>query len=344
MLNKQQVMALIKTINDTTINKTLAETNGVREIKADKQSDHVGLKIAIGKVNTSEQAQIETEIVNKLKRVGVKTVDVSFESLTEEEIKKIRLATNDPKAILSNMEKTKFITIASGKGGVGKSTVTVNLAVALARLGKKVGIIDADIYGFSVPNMMGITTRPTLKGNQIIPVKSYNVQVMSMGFFIEDNEPVVWRGPRLGKMLRSFFVEVEWEQLDYLLLDLPPGTGDMALSVHQMIPHSKEIIVTTPHTTASFVASRAGKMAINTNHEIIGVIENMSYFESQLTQEKEYVFGKGGGEKLANELDVPLLAQIPLAQPDQDESSIYSIDHPIGETYQSLARRLLGRE
>lgn len=344
MLNKQQVMALIKTINDTTINKTLAETNGVREIKADKQSDHVGLKIAIGKVNTSEQAQIETEIVNKLKRVGVKTVDVSFESLTEEEIKKIRLATNDPKAILSNMEKTKFIAIASGKGGVGKSTVTVNLAVALARLGKKVGIIDADIYGFSVPNMMGITTRPTLKGNQIIPVKSYNVQVMSMGFFIEDNEPVVWRGPRLGKMLRSFFVEVEWEQLDYLLLDLPPGTGDMALSVHQMIPHSKEIIVTTPHTTASFVASRAGKMAINTNHEIIGVIENMSYFESQLTQEKEYVFGKGGGEKLANELDVPLLAQIPLAQPDQDESSIYSIDHPIGETYQLLARRLLGRE
>lgn len=144
----------------------------------------------------------------------------------------------------------QFIAVASGKGGVGKSTVTVNLAVALARQGKKVGIIDADIYGFSVPDMMGIEQRPDIKNDRVVPIRSHGVQVMSMGFFVEDNNPIVWRGPMLGKMLRNFFNEIEWDKLDYMLLDLPPGTGDIALDVHQMIPHSKEIIVTTPHATA----------------------------------------------------------------------------------------------
>lgn len=334
-------MALLKTINDSTINRTLAQTNGVREIEADKSSDHVGVKVALGKINTPEQEKIETNIINKLKRVGIKTVEVTFEAFTEAELSKLQKIKKDPAAILSKMKDTKFLAIASGKGGVGKSTVTVNLAVALARLGKKVGIVDADIYGFSIPDMMGVTKRPTLKGNKIIPVNVHNVQVMSMGFFVEDNEPVIWRGPRLGKMLGSFFVEVEWGELDYLLLDLPPGTGDMALSVHQMIPNSKELIITTPHPTAAFVASRAGQMAINTNHEIIGVIENMSYFESELTGEKEYVFGQGGGETLADELSVPLLAQIPLGQPDEPGSSIYSTTHPIGQSYQSIANQII---
>ncbi|HHU20411.1 MAG TPA: P-loop NTPase [Bacilli bacterium] len=344
MLNKQQVMALLKSITDRTLNKTLAETNGVRAIQAEKGTDHIGLTIAIGKINTPEQTEIEAEIVNKFNRVGVESIAIQFEAFTEAELARLNQAKSEPPSLLTDNGKTKFIAIASGKGGVGKSTVTVNVAVALARLGKKVGIVDADIYGFSVPDMMGITDRPTLKGNRIIPVTAKGVQVMSMGFFVEDNEPVIWRGPRLGKMLRSFFVEVEWDELDYLLLDLPPGTGDMALSVHQMIPSSKELIVTTPHSTAAFVASRAGKMAINTNHEIIGVIENMSYFQSQLTGEKEYVFGQGGGKTLADELQAPLIAQIPLGQPSKQGSSIYEEIDPIGQIYLQVAQFILERD
>ncbi len=157
---------------------------------------------------------------------------------------------------MSPNSKTTFLAVASGKGGVGKSTVSVNLAVALARLGKKVGIIDADIYGFSVPDMMGIEKRPIVRGDKIIPVERLGVKVISMGFFVEDNAPVIWRGPMLGKMLNHFFTEVEWGDLDYLVLDLPPGTGDVALDVHSMLPSCKEIIVTTPHPTAAFVAAR----------------------------------------------------------------------------------------
>ncbi|MGD7009875.1 Mrp/NBP35 family ATP-binding protein [Metabacillus sp. 84] len=237
-----------------------------------------------------------------------------------------------------------YIAIASGKGGVGKSTVSVNLAVALARMGKKVGLIDADIYGFSVPDMMGITNRPVLRGDSIIPVERFGVKVISMGFFVEDNAPVIWRGPMLGKMLNNFFQEVEWGDLDYLLLDLPPGTGDVALDVHSMLPACKEIIVSTPHPTAAFVAARAGAMALRTDHEVIGVVENMAYFESQTTGEKEYVFGKGGGDKLAEELQVPILGRIPLRQPDWNEKdfapSVYAQDHPTGKIYETMAEKV----
>ena len=166
----------------------------------------------------------------------------------------------DGHELLSPESGVRFIAVASGKGGVGKSTVTVNLAAALARQGKKVGLIDADIYGFSVPDMMGIEEYPVVEDGVIQPVERFGVKVMSMGFFIRENNPVIWRGPMLGRMLRQFFTDVQWGELDYILLDLPPGTGDVALDVHQMLPQSKEIIVTTPHATAAFVAARAGAM------------------------------------------------------------------------------------
>lgn len=242
----------------------------------------------------------------------------------------------------------QFIAIASGKGGVGKSTVTVNLAVALARRGKRVGIIDADIYGFSVPDMMGIEERPQIENERVIPIEKFGVQVMSMGFFVEDNAPIVWRGPMLGKMLRNFFSEIQWGELDYLLLDLPPGTGDVALDVHQLIPQSKEIIVTTPHATAAFVAARAGAMAIKTEHEIIGVIENMSYYVSK-SGEVEYVFGRGGGARLAESLNSELLAQIPLGAPDNHLSepdyspSVYKADTENGKLYLEVADRVIDK-
>lgn len=249
--------------------------------------------------------------------------------------------------LLGEQSKTQFIAIASGKGGVGKSTVTVNLATALARSGKRVGIIDADIYGFSVPDMMGIEERPEVVNERVIPIERFGVKVISMGFFVEDNSPIVWRGPMLGKMLRNFFQEIQWGELDYMLLDLPPGTGDIALDVHQMIPQSKEIIVTTPHATAAFVAARAGAMAIKTSHEIIGVVENMSYFESRLTGEREYVFGRGGGGKLAETLHCDLLAQIPLDSPENHpldpefSPSVFAEDTHVGQLYIELAQKVI---
>lgn len=348
MLSNDQVLSLLGTINEPFLNKSLEEVNAIKEISIKEEKNHVSVKIALVKTGTAEQMQIQTQIVQLLKQNGANTVGIRFTEFTDEEKSQFNPnEDSEDQASLSLLDnkKVKFLAIASGKGGVGKSTVSVNLAVALARIGKKVGIIDADIYGFSVPDMMGISTRPVIRGERIIPVDRFGVKVISMGFFVEDNSPIIWRGPMLGKMLQQFFTEVEWGDLDYLLLDLPPGTGDVALDVHSMLPSCKEIIVTTPHPTASVVAARAGVMALKTDHEIIGVVENMSYFESTKTGEKEYVFGKGGGERLAKELQTTLLGQLPLKQPDWDEEdfapSIYDQDHPTGKIYTSIAKQVV---
>lgn len=343
-MREQEVRAIIEQLKDPFLHKTLKELNAIEEIKIKEEKKHVSVKVAIAKTGTSEQLQLQQQIVTQLKEAGAETVGLRFTELPESTVKQYYMESNNNQLLITNNPNTTFIAIASGKGGVGKSTVSVNLAISLARLGKKVGLIDADIYGFSVPDMMGITKRPVVRGDKVIPVERFGVKVISMGFFVEDNAPVVWRGPMLGKMLNNFFQEVEWGDLDYLLLDLPPGTGDVALDVHSMLPSCKEIIVSTPHPTAAFVAARAGAMALKTNHEILGVIENMSYFESKVTGEKEYVFGRGGGEKLAEELRVPLLGQIPLQQPDWNEEdlapSVYDQDHPIGTIYMEIARKV----
>lgn len=318
--------------------------------------------------DASVREQVTEAAKAKLASIGVEQAHIRIRLASEQELEQAGLrepkssVSRDPHApqghganleelspLLNPERNVTFIAVASGKGGVGKSTVTVNLAVALSRLGKKVGLIDADIYGFSVPDMMGIEDRPIVENERVIPIERFGVQIMSMGFFVEDNSPVVWRGPMLGKMLRNFFAEVAWGDLDVVLLDLPPGTGDVALDIHQMIPQSKEIIVTTPHGTAAFVAARAGTMAMSTNHEIIGVVENMAYMQCGKCGEKEYVFGRGGGGKLAEALHVPLLAQIPLGAADNHPQepdfspSVYKADHPIGQKYIELAQSLIDR-
>lgn len=348
VLTKEKVFQLLNSVKDPFLHKTLEETNGISEVRIIEDKQHVSVKIAIGKPNTAEQMQLQQELVGILKKNGAKTVGLRFEELPAEIIQKFQPAAEQQAgSLLGGGADPHFIAVASGKGGVGKSTVTVNLATSLMRLGKKVGIIDADIYGFSVPDMMGIEERPVVRAEKIIPVERFGIKVVSMGFFVEDNSPIIWRGPMLGKMINSFFKEVEWGDLDYLILDLPPGTGDIAMDVHELLPACKEVIVTTPHPTAAFVAARAGQMALKTNHEILGVIENMAYFESSSTGEKEYVFGKGGGKKLAEVLQTKVLGQLPLQQPYEDEDefapSVYQEDHPLGKEYHRIAAKIIAQ-
>lgn len=349
MLTVDQVKEIVGALKDPIIDAPLKETDGIVEVTIKEEIEHVSVKVAMAQLGGQSQLDLQMAIVKALKDNGANTVGIRFEELPAETVEQYTGKKEEqPKTIeglLSKDNPVEFIAIASGKGGVGKSTVAVNLAVALAREGKRVGLVDADIYGFSVPDMMGIDEKPGVQGKEIIPVERHGVKVISMAFFVEENAPVIWRGPMLGKMLTNFFVEVKWGELDYLLLDLPPGTGDVALDVHSMLPSSKEIIVTTPHPTAAFVAARAGAMAKHTEHSILGVIENMSYFESKETGNKEYVFGKGGGRKLADELNTQLLGELPLEQPTWNPKdfspSIYQADDRLGEIYTSIAQKVI---
>lgn len=354
MVTNEQVLEALKGVEDPEIHRSVVELDMVRNIVID--GEKISLEIVLTIKGCPLKSTIEKDVENALKALGFKQVDLTFGSMTDEERAALARKLQGDKGTLSlnpqqqkspllrPESKTEFIAVTSGKGGVGKSTVSVNLAVSLARMGKKVGLIDADIYGFSVPDMMGIEQQPTVLDKLILPVERFGVKVMSMGFFVPDNSPVVWRGPMLGKMLKTFFEEVHWGDLDYMILDLPPGTGDMALDVHSTIPQSKEIIVTTPHATAAFVAARAGTMAIKTNHDIIGVVENMSFFECA-SGEKAYIFGKEGGKKLAEELNTELLAQIPLGVPENINEgefapSVYQEGSATGELYLKLAEKI----
>lgn len=206
-----------------------------------------------------------------------------------------------------------LIAIASGKGGVGKSTVTVNLAVALKEKGKRVGIIDADVHGFSIPRIIGLKEdAKAVSEKEIMPPEAAGVKVISMGSFVEEGNPVIWRAPLLAGALEQFLTDVHWGGLDYILLDLPPGTGDMPLNIMQKLPHAETLIVTTPQITATNVAGRIGKMAEKMDSEIIGVVENMAYYQCPECGHKDNIFGQGGGKELAEHLNTSFLGQLPL--------------------------------
>lgn len=367
MLSRDRVLEVLSTLQEPISGLLFTDLQFIRDIMVKEGS--VALTLICLTEDENARNILKNNVTSLLQEAGVKEVhvrmrfasDAEKESLprsvqkstketepTDDEVLVKGHATGmESHELLDPKSGVTFIAIASGKGGVGKSTVTVNLAAALARQGKKVGVIDADIYGFSVPDMMGIEDAPIVIDGVIEPVERFGVKVMSMGFFVQENSPVIWRGPMLGKMLRQFFSDVNWGDLDYMLLDLPPGTGDIALDVHQMIPQSKEIIVTTPHATAAFVAARAGAMAIQTHHELLGVIENMAYYECSSCGTKDYVFGRGGGGRLAESLHTELLAQIPLSAPDNHISepdfspSVYKPGTEIGKMYDEVAKRLI---
>jgi ATP-binding protein involved in chromosome partitioning len=244
--------------------------------------------------------------------------------------------------------RTTVIAVASGKGGVGKSSVTVNLASALAAEGHRVGIVDVDVWGFSVPRMMGVSGRPVGFDGMILPLESHGVKVISMGFFVPEETPVIWRGPMLHKAVQQFLGDVYWGDLDFLLADLPPGTGDVSISVASFLPGAQMLVVTTPQDAARKVAERAGKMAEQTRLRVIGVIENMSYFSCPHCGERTTIFGEGGGLEAASTLGVPLLGQIPLVPELRDGGDVGTpivISQPDSEAGRALreAARELAR-
>ncbi|MFY9932640.1 MAG: Mrp/NBP35 family ATP-binding protein, partial [Streptosporangiaceae bacterium] len=254
---------------------------------------------------------------------GVSSVRVGLDVMSEEQRRtlqtQLRGGKPEPEIPFAQPSSlTRVYAVASGKGGVGKSSVTVNLAAALAAAGHKVGVVDADIYGHSVPRMLGVTGRPTPVENMIMPPSAHGVKVISIGMFTKGNTPVVWRGPMLHRALQQFLADVYWGDLDVLLLDLPPGTGDIAISVAQMLPGAELLVVTTPQLAASEVAERAGAIASQTHQRLSGVIENMSYLVCPHCGEPAEIFGSGGGASVAEALSrisgapVPLLGQVPL--------------------------------
>ena len=235
--------------------------------------------------------------------------------------------------------QTRVLAVSSGKGGVGKSSVTVNLAVTLARMGHVVGILDADVYGYSVPRMLGLTERPDIENEQIIPPVAHGVSCVSMGFFVGEDQPVMWRGPMLHKALEQFLVDVAWGEPEYLLVDMPPGTGDVALSMAQYLPRCEFLVVTTPQSAAQRVAQKTAFMARKLKLPLRGVIENMSWFTGDDGKRYE-LFGSGGGQELADSLGVPLLGQVPLVpavREGGDQGAPVSATEPDGEASRAFA-------
>jgi ATP-binding protein involved in chromosome partitioning len=234
---------------------------------------------------------------------------------------------------------TRVLLIASGKGGVGKSSVTTNLAVALAQRGKSVGVLDADVWGFSIPKMLGVDRAPVVLDQMLLPPEAHGVRCISIGFFADEDQPVIWRGPMLHKALEQFLTDVYWDDPDYLLVDLPPGTGDVSISLAQMLPHAEMYVVTTPQPAAQRVAQRAGFMAHKVNLKVRGVIENMTWFTGDDGQRYE-IFGRGGGSQLAEALEVPLLGQVPLVgamREGGDDGHPIVVTDPTGEAAQVFA-------
>lgn len=320
----EEVTATLATVVDPEIHRPITEINMVGDIDI-SPAGVAKIEIRLTTAGCPLKDQISSEVKEKISALpGISQVEVVLTEMSAEQKTDLRKKLRGgvaPKVIPFTRKEnlTRVYAISSGKGGVGKSSVTVNLAAAMAKNGKKVGIVDADIYGFSIPQMMGVTTPPQVLEGMLIPPVAHGVKVISIGMFMEENTPVIWRGPILHRALEQFFADVHWGDLDVLFIDLPPGTGDVPISIAQLIPKSEIIVVTTPQTAAVEVAERAGLMAKQTQQRVVGVVENMSYLELP-DNTRMPIFGSGGGKEVAEQLSsileyqVPLLAEIPLEQ------------------------------
>ncbi len=319
----EQVTAALAKVNDPEIRRPITDLGMVKSVDISPQG-----KVTVGVYLTISGCPLRDTITREVTEAvsvvpGVTSVAVDLDVMSEEQRKelqsRLRGGRTERAIPFAQPESlTRVFAIASGKGGVGKSSVTVNLAAALAATGQKVGVVDADIYGHSVPRMLGVTGKPTQVEQMIMPPSSHGVKVISIGMFTTGNAPVVWRGPMLHRAVQQFLGDVYWGDLDVLLMDLPPGTGDVAISVAQLVPNAELVIVTTPQIASSEVAERAGAIAVQTHQRITGVIENMSGFACPHCGEMVDVFGTGGGQEVADQLtrvtgtQVPVLGQVPI--------------------------------
>ena len=313
MPTREQISEVLGEIQDPELHRGLNELNMVRGI--DIQGPDVSVLIALTIPGCPLKDYFYNVIPAKLKESfpDIGNVNVELTSMTEQERQALigGLRQETPAPFARSDSPTQVIAIGSGKGGVGKSTTTVNLAASLSKLGHTVGLLDADVWGFSIPRMLGIHERPTVIDDMIMPPEVFGVKVVSIGLFTTEDNPVVWRGPMLHKALQQFLTDVHWDEPDYLLVDLPPGTGDVSISIAQFLPGASMVVVTTPQAVSEKVAQRAGFMAEKTGLKVTGVVENMSWFTGD--DGKQYrLFGEGGGQSLADRLNVPLLGQIPM--------------------------------
>ena len=330
------VLEALRPVEDPELHRSIVDLDMVRQIAVDGPTVDVQVALTIAGCPLRNEIQRRVdEAVTALD--GVESVNLDFTVMTDEEREALRIKLHgDPAATAGSQaahghaegraipfadpsSTTRVLLIASGKGGVGKSSLTANLAIALAERGSKVAVVDADVWGFSIPRMLGVQRPPVVIDQMLVPPETHGVRCISMGFFAEEDTPVIWRGPMLHKALEQFLTDVFWDDPDYLLVDLPPGTGDVSISLAQYLPRAELYVVTTPQPAAQRVAQRAAYMGQKVNLEVRGVIENMSWFTGDDGKRYE-VFGAGGGQELAERLEVPLVGQVPL-QPTLREGS-----------------------
>jgi ATP-binding protein involved in chromosome partitioning len=304
LITSEAVLTALKSVKDPDLNKDIVSLDYVRNIKID--GDKVSIHLTVPSPAPVAKVNLEKAVAETLSALSsVEQVEI----VTAFEVPNGRGASG--KQAIAGVKN--IIAVSSGKGGVGKSTVAVNLAVALAQWGAKVGLLDTDVYGPNVPIMMGIDQDPLVQGQKLLPLEAHSVKVMSIGFLNRGDKPVVWRGPMLGTAVRQFLFDVLWGELDYLIVDMPPGTGDVQLSLAQLVPVQGAVLVTTPQEVAMADVRKALNMFEQVHIPVFGIVENMSYFLCPNCSERHHIFGSGGGEELARKFRTKLLGQIPLS-------------------------------
>src|SRR6476661_8450179 len=335
MIAEQSIREALRAVIDPEIRRSVVELEMVRGV--DVRGDHVDVTIALTVAGCPMKSDLEGQVRHHVGTVeGVSTVGVAFDVMSPQEKTALRQrlqpgGNGAEQKSISLSQRTRVVALASGKGGVGKSTLTANLAASLAAGGAEVGVIDADIYGYSIPRMLGVSRKPVVVDKMIVPPVNHELKVMSIGFFTDPDAAVVWRGPMLHRALEQFLSDVHWGELDYLVVDMPPGTGDVSISLGQLLPQPDLVLVTTPQPAAQKVAMRAAEVAGKTGMRVAAVVENMSHLVCSCCGEISRPFGEGGGQALADDLGVPLLGQVPLDEPLRiaaDEGTPLVISHP----------------